>query len=129
MNEHRKGIAMKKSIYLAILFLLIFSNFSYAATEDKTKCPTKVLLTKTIEGIYQGIYCGDECFPSIKQSDGKEFVFICDEDVAESFFGEEGNTVSLTYELTQMMLNYNQSESICVREPVCKSGKILSKKK
>jgi hypothetical protein len=86
-------------------------------------------MTKTLEGIYLGNQCGDMCYSAIKLSDGKDFGFMCGEDESESLFGEAGNKVSVTYELTQSFIEYNESERVCTRIPICKTGKILELKK
>lgn len=90
---------------------------------SESMCPTKVLSTHTIEGVFLGTECGDYCHGSIKLANGKEFIFFGNVDKIEKHLGKTGNNVSVTYELTQM---WNEYGKFCAKNGVFKSGKILA---
>lgn len=98
-------------------------------------CPDKVVGTKTLTGVYNGVECGDFCYILLKISDNKDFSGYADEDEVEKLFGnKQGKKVSATFEMRQMWTNEGGPEDDrpdapgwCSVEPVFKTGKVISK--
>lgn len=97
-------------------------------------CPDKVIATRTIEGIYKGVECGDSCYLGLKLGKDKTILMYADEDEVAKLFGEKpGKKVSVTYTLEQMWMKENiederpDAPGWCQIAEVFKTGKILGK--
>mgnify|MGYP001009164127 CR=1 FL=1 len=113
---------MKRIMFFIIVLVFCMPVLGLAAS--KSKCQDKVLETKTVEGIYQGNECGDFCYSSVKLDSGKDFAFLCGEDLANKLFGvSSGQRISVTYDVQQF---WNEFGNECTRAEVCRSGKIIS---
>ena len=114
------------SSFLCFSLLLCVSAVAYADSE--ALCPSKLLETKIFEGIYMGSEAlegsGGGCFSTFKPDNGDEVFFFdpfsCD---GEDIFGNIGNRVSVTYEVSQEWV-YRSDH--CAKREIIKSGQILA---
>lgn len=86
-------------------------------------CPDKVLGKDTITGVYQGAGCEDFCCSTIRLDNGEGLTFLCGEDNAVQFFGQQGPHVRASLELLQF---WNELGNECTRQYVCKEGEVVN---
>lgn len=105
-----------------------------APVRNQAECPRHIIATKTIEGIYQGVICGDSCYLTLKLANGEDFSTYADEEEVVKLFGEEpGKKVSITYNIVELWNPESFSSDdpyqhgVCSREESFVSGKILNK--
>lgn len=109
-------------LMISLTILIVASDAAWA--QPKSRCQEKVLESGTVEGIFAGIECGDNCHAEIIMDNGETFSLLCGEEEAEQYFGEVGNRVSLDYEIQQYW-NDLYDEGYCARHEIVKSGKII----
>ncbi len=104
-------------------------------TIDKAKdCPETLIRTETVQGIYQGVVCGDFCHLSFKLDNGFEDSILANEEKVEKLFGTEpGKRVSITYEvkmdwMPDSMEGDNLEPGTCTYDEIFTTGKVLSDK-
>ena len=114
----------KKMEKLLLTVACVFLSVSASHAATRSSCPSKVLETGRIEGIYRGTECGDFCYADIELSNGEMFSLIADEDKIVELFGQgTGQRVSAEYRLEQFWIEEGQH---CARDEVLASGKVLS---
>lgn len=95
--------------------LLCLTSNVYADSE--ALCPSKILDSGTLTGVYKGSQCGDMCYGS-----GESVFMIADPDRLDRELGEEGNRVSVNYDVQQFWNVYGEE---CSRMEVYKSGHVI----
>ena len=111
---------MKAVLFIFTAILILTSN---ALAASKSMCPDKVLGKETVTGVYQGTECGDFCYSTIRLGNGEELTFLCGEDNAVQFFGQQGSHVRASLELLQF---WNELGNECTRQYVCKEGEVIN---
>lgn len=119
-----------RSIVIA-LFCFTVLTCGQAGAATRSMCPDRVLDRGAIEGIFQGVECGDLCHMKVKLPNGEEFSLIADEELAEEAFGAgTGQKVSVTYEVQQFWRVENPdgdpNNGWCQRSEVFLAGKVLA---
>jgi serine/threonine protein kinase len=89
-------------------------------------CTDRVLSAATVQGIYEGVECGDNCFANIRLDGGILLTVLAGEDEAESYFGRIGNKVTVTYEVRRLLYQFDGPPE-CIISEVLKYGSILNK--
>ena len=100
-----------------LFVLLCLTPNAYADSE--ALCPSKVLDSGTITGVYKGSQCGDMCYGAFQLDSGESVFMLADPDQE---LGEEGNRVSVNYDVQQFWNVYGEE---CSRMEVYKSGHVI----
>ena len=97
--------------------LLCLTPNAYAGSG--TLCPSKVLDSGTLTGVDKGSQCGDMCYGAFQLASGESVVMIADPDRLDRELGEEGNRVSVNYDVQQFWNVYGEE---CSRMEVSRAG-------
>ncbi len=100
--------------------LLCLTSNVYADSE--ALCPSKILDSGTLTGVYKGSQCGDMCYGAFQLDSGESVFMIADPDRLDRELGEEGNRVSVNYDVQQFWNVYGEE---CSRMEVYKSGHVI----
>ena len=103
-----------------LFVLLCLTPNAYADSE--ALCPSKVLDSGTITGVYKGSQCGDMCYGAFQLDSGESVFMLADPDQLDQELGEEGNRVSVNYDVQQFWNVYGEE---CSRMEVYKSGHVI----
>lgn len=137
-----KGVNMRciqkslTAIAMVIAILVASSAFAndsdqeeqeYLNTLTKETCKEFELLRKTVRGKYLGYQEGDFGWCTIKQDNGKDITFNCDEEEAIKAFGKEGSYVEAVIKREQFWNDYPALDC-CWRATIMVSGKKINKK-
>lgn len=95
-----------------------------AYSRPPSLCPEKGYYSGVVEGIYQGVECGDFCYALIKLDNGEHYYLSWGEDEAKQAFGQIGNRVLANYEFFQF---WNEFGAQCGTGEYITSGKILKR--
>lgn len=102
------------------LVLFCFTPNAYAGSE--ALCPSKVLDNGILTGVYKGSQCGDMCYGAFQLDSGESVFMIADPDQLDRELGEEGNRVSVNYDVQQFWNIYGEE---CSRMEIYKSGHVI----
>ena len=100
--------------------LLCLTSNVYADSE--ALCPSKILDSGTLTGVYKGSQCGDMCYGAFQLDSGESVFMIADPDQLDRELGKEGNRVSVNYDVQQFWNVYGEE---CSRMEVYKSGHVI----
>lgn len=100
--------------------LLCLASSVYADSE--ALCPSKILDSGTLTGVYKGSQCGDMCYGAFQLDSGESVFMIADPDRLDRELGKEGNRVSVNYDVQQFWNVYGEE---CSRMEVYKSGHVI----
>ncbi|MDR2076664.1 MAG: hypothetical protein LBP61_07015, partial [Desulfovibrio sp.] len=113
---------MKRTLFLAVICALLSVSPVWAAS--RSTCPDKVLEEGSIEGVFQGVECGDFCHAAIELDNGEVFSLLADEEAVSKAFGSgTGQRVSAAYKVEQF---WNEPANECSRLEIFASGKVLA---
>lgn len=100
--------------------LLCLTSNVYADSE--ALCPSKILDSGTLTGVYKGSQCGDMCYGAFQLDSGESVFMIADLDRLDRELGKEGNRVSVNYDVQQFWNVYGEE---CSRMEVYKNGHVI----
>lgn len=103
-------------------FLVLLCLTPNAYADSEALCPSKVLDSGTLTGVYKGSQCGDMCYGAFQLDSGESVFMIADPDQLDRELGEEGNRVSVNYDVQQFWNVYGEE---CSRMEVYKSGYVI----
>ena len=105
-------------------FLCVGGGVLWASDDVYDKCPAKVLDIGTVEGIFLGAECGDQCYAYLKLDNGDEFTLIYndDEEDSQQLFSKEGRRVSISYNIWQYWL---EGAGECMQNYVLVKGRLV----
>ena len=96
------------------------ANLKAEIINDAKDCPEKTFSRHTITGTFLGTDCGDFCYTTVKDNDGKEITMYGD---TEEIFGTKpGIRVTVDYEVAQAWLDTGDW-GMCVVSEFFVSGK------
>lgn len=98
------------------------ANLKVEIIRGEKDCPEKIFSSHNITGTFMGTDCGDFCYTTVKDKNGKDFTMYGD---TEEVFGTKpGIKVSIEYETAQAWLDTGDWGT-CVIADFFKSGKKL----
>lgn len=103
-------------------FLMLFCVTHNTYADSEPLCPSKILDSGTLTGVYKGSQCGDMCYGAFQLDSGESVFMIADPDQLDRELGEEGNRVSVNYDVQQFWNVYGEE---CSRMEVYKSGHVI----
>mgnify|MGYP003287995414 FL=1 len=103
-------------------FLVLLCLTPNAYADSEALCPSKVLDSGTLTGVYKGSQCGDMCYGAFQLDSGESVFMLADPDQLDQELGEEGNRVSVNYDVQQFWNVYGEE---CSRMEVYKSGHVI----
>ena len=103
-------------------FLVLFCVAHNTYADSEALCPSKILDRGTLTGVYKGSQCGDMCYGAFQLDSGESVFMIADPDRLDRELGEEGNRVSVNYDVQQFWNVYGEE---CSRMEVYKSGHVI----
>ena len=103
-------------------FLVLLCLAHNVHADSQTLCPSKVLDSGTLTGVYKGSQCGDMCYGAFQLDSGESVFMIADPDQLDRELGKGGNRVSVNYDVQQFWNVYGEE---CSRMEVYKSGHVI----